>query len=223
MFYLSLSPGRASNRVKKRVTVLLVDDHALVRRGFRRVIEDETGITVVGEVGDGAQAVQMARKLKPAVVLMDCSLVGMDGVFAAREIVKSCPNTAVLMCSMHSEATWVRRAVEAGASGYIPKSAMDCDLGSAILRVAAGELVFPSDLSEQRKPKTKGKCGLSARQLEILQFIVNGKSNREIAIQLGLSEHTVAAHRANIMNTLHIKKTAELVTYAIRNGLASIP
>jgi DNA-binding NarL/FixJ family response regulator len=222
MLYLSFSPGRTSIRVKKSVTVLLVDDHILVRRGFRRVIEDESGITVVGEVGDAAQAVEMARKLNPAVVLMDCSLVGMDGVLAAREIVKSCPGTAVLMCSMHSEATWVRRAVEAGARGYIPKSATGCDLGSAIRRVAAGELVFSSDIAEQGQPQTRGKCGLSARELEVLQFIVNGRSSREIAVQLGLSAHTVAAHRANIMNRLHVNKTAELVTYAIRNGLASI-
>jgi DNA-binding NarL/FixJ family response regulator len=223
MFYVSMSVGRAPNRVKRKIKVLLVDDHALVRRGFRRIIEDENGITVVGEAGDGAQAVQMARALKPAVVLMDCALVGMDGVFAAGEIIKSCPGTAVLMCSMHSEDTWVRRAIEAGARGYILKSAMDFELGPAIQRVAAGELVFASQVVEQQERKNKRKCGLSARELEVLQLIVEGKSNRKIAVHLGLSTNTVGAHRANIMNRLRIHKTAKLVAYAIENGLASVP
>jgi DNA-binding NarL/FixJ family response regulator len=221
MLYLALS-GRNSGRVKRTVTVLLVDDHALVRRSFRRVIEDEIGVTVVGETGNGQEAVQMAHELHPAVVLMDCVLAGSDGLFATRQIVTSCPGTAVLMCSMHSEDSWIRRAREAGARGYVLKNAVDCDLGSAIVRVAAGELLFASELNGHAA-RSGQKAGLSARQLEILQLIVGGKSNREIAAQLRLSAHTVAAHRANIMNLLGIKKTAELVTYAIRNGFATLP
>ncbi len=218
-----MSPRSAPSRAKRKITVLLVDDHALVRRGFRRMLEDESRIAVVGEAGDGARAVEMARELEPAVVLMDCSLAGMDGVSAASEIVKCCPGTAVLMCSMHSEDTWLRRAIEAGARGYVSKNAADCDLALAILRVAEGELAFASPPPGRREQEPGRKRGLSTRELQILQLIVNGLSTPEIAAQLALSANTVAAHRANIMQALRINKTAELVTYAIRNGLVNLP
>lgn len=208
--------------MKRKIKVLIVDDHALVRRGFRLIIEDETAITVVGETGDGALAVQMARDLKPAVVLMDCSLPGMDGVVAAREIIGSCPHTAVLICSMHSEHTWVRRAIQAGVRGYIFKSAVDFELVTAIKRVAAGEFVFDPWISEQQASAGYRKCTLSPRELGVLQAIVDGKSNKEIATHIAISINTVAAHRATIMRKLGINNTAELVVYAIRNGLASI-
>jgi len=207
---------------RKTIRVLLVDDHALVRRAFRRVIEDDPAITVVGEAGDGAEAVKMARELHPAVVLMDCFLPGMNGLLAAGQITKLLPHTAVLMCSMHAEEIWVRRAIEAGARGYILKSTADLELASAIKRVATGERVFAASLANQDQTPSKSGYKLSARELEILQFIVDGKSNNEIASHLGLSVSTVASHRANIMNGLKIHKTAKLVAYAIRNGLASI-
>jgi two-component system, NarL family, response regulator NreC len=207
---------------RKTIRVLLVDDHALVRRAFRRVIEDDPAITVVGEAGDGAEAVKMARELLPAVVLMDCFLPGVNGLLAAAQITKLLPHTAVLMCSMHAEESWVRRSIEAGARGYILKSTADFELAPAIKRVAAGERLFAPSLANQDRPPAKTGYKLSAREREILQFIVDGKSNNEIASQLGLSASTVASHRANIMNGLKIHKTAKLVVYAIRNGLASI-
>lgn len=222
MVHKSSRGRRARKHMKRGIKVLLVDDHTLVRRGFRRVIEDEAGITVVGETGDGEQAVQMARKLKPEVVLMDSSLVGMDGVVAAEEIIRTCPDTAVLMCSMHTEDTWIRRAIEAGVSGYIFKSAADLELVPAIKRVAAGETVFDPRILERREQRGKKKSGLSPRELGVLQSIVNGKSSKEIAAHLGLSVHTVGVHRANLMRTLGLNRTADLVVYAIRNGLASI-
>lgn len=203
-----------------KITVLIIDDHALVRRGFRRIIEDEADIAVVGEAGDGESAIEMARQLKPRVVLMDWSLPGMNGMVAAGQITKACPDTAVLMLSMHPEEARARQAANVGARGYLVKGALDPDLVSAIRRVAAGELVFDSATFV---PETRHSSALSARELEVLQYIVNGKSNREIATQLELSPNTVAAHRANIMQALHLKKTAELVLYAIRNGLAGIP
>jgi DNA-binding NarL/FixJ family response regulator len=207
----------------KKITVLLVDDHSLVRRGFRRMLEDESDIAVVGEAGDGEEAIRQARALSPRVVVMDCALPGMNGLDATRQIVDDAPEVAVLMLSMHSENTWVRQAIEAGAKGYILKNAMDLDLGSAIRKVAAGETVFDPQVQQHSTLKGERNGGLTHRELEVLQMIVDGKSNKEIASALGLSANTVAVHRANIMNTLGIHKTAELVVYAIRAGLVNIP
>jgi DNA-binding NarL/FixJ family response regulator len=209
--------------MEKKITVLLVDDHSLVRRGFRRILEDEPDMEVVGEAGDGENAIQLARELTPQVVVMDCALPGMNGLQATREILEQSPHTAVLMLSMHTENTWVRQAIEAGAKGYILKDAMDLELGSAVRKVAAGETVFDPKV-EQRSPlKGERSAALTPRELEVLQMIVDGKSNKEIAAVLDLSANTVAVHRANIMNTLGIHKTAELVVYAIRAGLVNVP
>jgi DNA-binding NarL/FixJ family response regulator len=210
----------ACKRLKPKITVLLVDDHPLVRRGFRRIIEDESGITIIGEAGDGPEAIRLVRELQPNVVLMDCVLPEMDGLLATAEIVKSYPGTAVLMCSMHTEKSWVRRAVEAGARGYVSKGALDLELVGAIRRVAAGELVYAAAAPDRLTTPGKQRLNLSPRELEVLQLIVDGKSNPEIARQLKLSANTVATHRSNIMNTLRLHRTAELVAYAVRNGLA---
>jgi len=207
----------------KKITVLLVDDHGLVRRGFRRMLEDETDMQVVGEAGDGEEAVNLARKLKPQVVVMDCALPTMNGLDATRQILADSPETAVLMLSMHSESTWVRQAIEAGAKGYILKNAMNLELGPAVRRVAGGETIFDPHVEEPSTLKGERSSGLTPRELEVLQMIVDGKSNKEIATTLDLSANTVAVHRANIMNALGIHKTAELVVYAIRSGLVNIP
>jgi DNA-binding NarL/FixJ family response regulator len=206
-----------------KITVLLVDDHSLVRRGFRRIVEDEPDLAVVGEAGDGEEAVRLAQDLSPDVVIMDCALPGINGLVATRQILSLKPQTAVLMLSMHPEETWVRQALEAGARGYILKNAMDLDLATAIRRVAGGETVLDPQLSPAPSLKGERDYGLTTRELEILQLIVNGKSNKEIAAQLNLSANTVAVHRANMMDALDIHKTAELVVYAIRNGLVNLP
>ena len=205
-----------------KITVLLVDDHTLVRRGFRRMLDDEAYIVVVGEAGDGAEAVRKARALKPRVILMDWVMPGMNGLLAIEKIVKKCPESAVLMLSMHSEDNRVRQAIEAGARGYVLKNAVDLDLGSAIKRVAEGELVLDPQLAQKRAPKGGRDCQLTKRELEILELIVEGKSGREIARQLRLSENTVGVHRANLMARLGVHKTADLVVYAIRKRLVNI-
>ena len=207
----------------KKITVLLVDDHSLVRRGFRRILEDEADMEVVGEAGDGEEAVKLAGQLHPRVVVMDCALPGMNGLQATRQILDDSPDTAVLMLSMHSESTWVRQAIEAGAKGYILKNALDLELGAAVRKVAAGETVFDPQVEQRSVLKGERNGGLTQRELEVLQMIVDGKSNKEIALALDLSANTVAVHRANIMNTLGIHKTAELVVYAIRAGLVNVP
>jgi DNA-binding NarL/FixJ family response regulator len=208
--------------MEKKITVLLVDDHSLVRRGFRRMLEDEPDLDVVGEAGTGEEAINLAVRLRPKVVVMDCALPGINGLQATRQILEQTTGVAVLMLSMHSENTWVRQAIDAGASGYVLKDALDLELGSAIRQVAAGETVF--DPKVKLKESLKGeRSALTQRELEVLQMIVDGKSNKEIAVALDLSANTIAVHRANIMNTLGIHKTAELVVYAIRAGLVNVP
>src|SRR5579863_2558192 len=220
---ISLFPGRKRSLMEKKITVLLVDDHSLVRRGFRRMLEDESDMQVVGEAGDGEEAIKLAKELHPRVVVMDCALPGMNGLQATRQIIEESPNTAVLMLSMHTESTWVRQAIEAGAKGYVLKDALDLELGAAIRKVAAGETVFDPKVEQRSALKGERNSALTPRELEVLQMIVDGKSNKEIATALDLSANTVAVHRANIMNTLGIHKTAELVVYAIRAGLVNVP
>lgn len=206
---------------ESEISVLLVDDHSLVRRGFRRLLEDAPGIRVVGEASDGHEAVEAVGALKPEVVVMDFALQSMNGAVATRRIRELYPETAVLILSMHAEPSYVRTCLEAGVRGYLLKTAMDLELVSAVRKVAAGEQVL-----DQRLGKLAAELDappkLSTRELEVLQLIVHGKSNKEIAIVLKLSVNTVSVHRANIMQTLRIHNTAELVVYAIRSGLVSI-
>jgi DNA-binding NarL/FixJ family response regulator len=208
--------------MSNKISILLVDDHSLVRRGFRRLLEDARDITVVGEASEGAEAIRLAEQLRPQVIVMDCALPGMSGLDAARRILQKFPDTAILMLSMHSEDTWVNQAMDAGARGYILKSAVDMELVTAIRRVVAGEVVLDPQLSRATTLKGERNSGLTVRELEVLQLIVAGKSNKEIAADLDLSANTVAVHRANIMDSLGIHKTADLVVYAIRSGLVNI-
>ena len=203
------------------ISVLLVDDHSLVRQGFRRMLEDDAGILVVGEASDGHEAVEAAARLHPAVVVMDFALPSMNGAVAARHILKADPQTVVLILSMHSEASYVRTCMDAGARGYLLKNAMDLELVAAVKQVAGGARVLDPRLGAVAESASAAPA-LSTRELEVLQLIVNGKSNKDIATVLGLSANTVAVHRANIMQTLGIHNTAELVVYAIREGLVSI-
>ena len=206
-----------------KITVLLADDHALVRRGFRRILEDDDAIDVVGEAANGDEAIALAKSLKPAVVVMDVAMPGTNGLAATKKILADDSGIAVLMLSMHSEETLVRQSLDNGARGYILKNALDLDLASAVKKVAAGETVI--DPSVNKPPSLKGERthGLTPREVEVLQLICSGMSNKEIAEKLALSVNTVAVHRANIMNALGLHKTAELVVYAISNGLVTIP
>jgi DNA-binding NarL/FixJ family response regulator len=201
-----------------RITVLLADDHALVRRGFRRLLEDDPALAVVGEASSGDDALEQFKALRPRVVVMDSAMPGMSGLAATRAILECDPAARVLMLSMHSEETLVRQALAAGAKGYVLKSALDLDLAAAVKRVDAGEVVV--DGAIMREPKAgEERTTLTPRELEVLQLICDGLSNKEIAAQLGLSANTVAVHRARIMNALVVHKTAELVMYALQHGL----
>ncbi len=202
------------------ISVLLVDDHSLVRRGFRRMLEDEEGLRVVGEASDGQEAVEAVGALQPHVVVMDFALPSMNGALATRRIRDLYPATAVLILSMHAEAGYVRTCLEAGARGYLLKNAMDLELVSAVRRIAAGEHVLDPRLG--KVAAAEPAPALSPRELEVVQLIVHGKSNKEIAVILHISVNTVSVHRANIMQALNLHNTAELVVYAIRAGLVSI-
>lgn len=204
------------------ISVLLVDDHGLVRRGFRRMLEDDPAIRVIGEAEDGHQAVAMAARLHPKVVVMDFALPSMNGAVAARQILRNAPETAILILSMHSEPSYVRTCLDAGTRGYLLKNAMDLEMVGAVKQVAAGKQVLDPRLGTIDNKKGAGEPQLTTRELEVLQLIVHGKSNKEIAVVLTLSANTVAVHRANIMQTLAIHNTAELVVHAIRRGLVSI-
>jgi DNA-binding NarL/FixJ family response regulator len=201
---------------------MLVDDHLLVRRGFRRMLEDEAGIAVVAEAGDGQEAIDLAASVRPDVVVMDYALPTMNGAAAARRILASVPGTAVLILSMHTEAACVRNCLNAGARGYLLKNAMDLELVEAVKTVARGGMVLDPRLEESGVAPENLPRPLSARELEVLQLIVDGKSNKEIAVVLNISANTVSVHRANIMQALEIHNTAELVVYAIRNRLVTI-
>jgi DNA-binding NarL/FixJ family response regulator len=204
------------------ISVLLVDDHSLVRRGFRRMLEDDHELIVVGEAEDGHQAVALAAELRPRVVVMDFAMPSMNGAVAARQILRTAPDTAILILSMHAEASYVRTCLEAGARGYLLKNALDLEMVSAVKQVAAGKQVLDKRLGNLAPLSDQPQPSLTTRELEVLQLIVHGKSNKEIAAVLSLSANTIAVHRANIMQTLGIHNTAELVVHAIREGLVSI-
>jgi len=216
-----VTDAAADNPAAGRITVLLADDHALVRRGFRRLLEDDPDLAVVGEASNGEEAIRLAASLMPHVIVMDAAMPGTSGLAAIRVILEQRPSARILMLSMHSEETLVQQALAAGACGYVLKNALDLDLAAAVKKVAAGEKVIdpavarPSPLPGERARR------LTPRELEVLQLICNGLSNKEIAVKLELSANTVAVHRANIMNTLGVHKTAELVVYALQNGLVS--
>lgn len=203
------------------INVLLADDHALVRRGFRRLLEDDPALRVVGEASTGAEAIALAATLVPDVIVMDAAMPGTNGLLATKAIVAARPEAVVLMLSMHSEDTLVRQALDAGARGYILKNAIDLDLAAAVKRVAAGERVIDPALVKPQPLPGERHRRLTKRELEVLQLVCDGLNNREIAAKLELSINTVAVHRANIMSALGVHKTAELVVYALQNGLVN--
>jgi DNA-binding NarL/FixJ family response regulator len=205
--------------MSEEITVLLADDHGLVRRGFRRILEDDEQMKVVGEASNGVEAIRMAHELKPKVVVMDLSMPELDGVQATREIVKHLPETNVLVLSMHSDDSYVRNALDAGAKGYLLKNAIDVDLVGAIRSVAEGKRFLSEGLKYVAHQQDDELQRLTPREKQVLQLIAQGKSNKDIAKLLDLSVNTVSVHRANLMEKMNIHRTAELVLFAIRKGL----
>ncbi|MGH9345502.1 MAG: response regulator [Terriglobia bacterium] len=214
---------------EKKIRVLLADDHTLVRQGFRRMLEDEPRITVVGEAATGVQAIALAKELKPDVAVLDLSMPELGGIEAAGEILKANPSIKILILSMYSNEAYVRKAFAAGAKGYMLKDAIELDLTRAVFSLAEGKAYMSPGISnlviEGLRSGAMQEDGgdlyeqLSLREKEVLQLIAQGKSNKEVAALLNISVNTVAVHRARMMETLGIHRTAELVLYAVKKGL----
>ena len=214
----------------KRITVLLAEDHRIVREGFRSLLGHERDIEVVGEAETGRQAVQLARKLRPAVVVMDIAMPLLNGLEATRQIRNDFPDTRVLILSAHGDEAYVEWAAVSGAAGYMLKQDSAHDLATAIREVQKGNTFFSSDISKRlldrkRKPLDRGgqfkkKANrLSSREVEVLQLIAEGKPNKQIAAELGVSFKTVDKHRQQLMAKLNIHDVSGLTRYAISAGI----
>lgn len=209
---------------KKPIRVLLADDHSLVRQGFRRILENQADMTVVGEASDGHLAVRMTENLRPDILVMDVTMPRLNGIEATRLVSKSIPQTKVVALSMQKDGVYVREMLKAGARGYLLKECTESDLVSAIREVAQGKAWLSPDVSsavieDYRKHVTEPIDLLSPREREVLQMIAEGRTNKEIASVLHLSIYTVEAHRGRIMEKLNLHTGNELVRFAIRHGV----
>jgi two-component system, NarL family, response regulator NreC len=204
------------------IRVMIVDDHAVLRSGLRLVIEREEGVEVAGEAGTAEDAIRSFERLRPTLVLMDLEMPGIGGLAGVGRFQELHPEVAVLVLSMHGEADDVRRAFEAGASGYVLKTAADEELIRAIRAVATGERYLHPSLGAvlAQPPQSRGAVDeLSAREREVLRLLALGHTNQEIAQQLYVSVRTVESHRAHIMTKLRAASRAEMVRHAIEGGL----
>ncbi|HSU61509.1 MAG TPA: response regulator transcription factor [Bryobacteraceae bacterium] len=206
------------------IKVLLADDHTIVRQGLKLILSGNADFEVVGEAANGREAVELAQKLKPDVVLMDVAMPEWNGIEATRKMVADNPRARVLVLSMHKEAIYVREILRAGARGYILKDAVDTELLNAVRSVAHGDgyispAVSGALLNDYRQNITDPLDLLSSRERQVLQFIAEGQTNKEIATRLNLSVYTVDSHRGKIMEKLNLHSTGELVRFAVKHGL----
>jgi two-component system, NarL family, response regulator NreC len=213
----------------RKIRILLADDHQLMRRGVRLILEREPDISVVGEASDGREAVALVKTLKPEVVVMDIGMPNLNGIEAAHQMTQENPELAIVIVSMHSDESYVLRALKAGARGYLLKDSAEADLIKAIHVVYAGKSFFSPAVSKVllddyvRKLRRSGTEDaydlLTPREREILQLIAEGKSNKDIANLFNLSVYTVESHRSNLMGKLNLRGLPELILYAVRRGI----
>ncbi len=214
----------------KRITVLLADDHTIVREGFRKMLEFEEDLEIVGEAHDGRQAVALAVKLHPDVILMDLAMPLLNGLEATRQALKALPDTRVLILSAHSDDAYVDNATEVGAFGFLLKQSSAHEVCRAIREVKKGKMFFSAAVTKRRDrlhPQTLDRAGslkkngaqLTSREMEVLQLIAEGKANKETAAELGIGIKTVEKHREHLMEKLDIHDTAGLTRYAIGAGI----
>ena len=215
----------------KKIRILLADDHNVMRKGLRLLLESQPGFSVVGEASDGHQAVEQAEATKPDVVVLDIGMPRLSGPDAALSISGKVPNARIVMVSMHSDESYVLRALKAGARGYLLKASPEADVLAAVRAVAAGNAYFSPAITKllveeyvvevRRRGVEDSYDLLSVREKEILHVLASGTSNREIADLLHISISTVETHRNNIFQKLHLHNLAELILYAVRKGLIS--
>jgi two-component system, NarL family, response regulator NreC len=214
--------GRRSGM--KRIRILLVDDHAVVRQGFKMILAEQPDMEIIGEAGNGREALALAESLKPDIVVMDVAMPELNGIEATRRLGESVPHARVVALSMHKDSVYVREILRAGARGYLLKDSVAADLVSAVRSVARGEgyispQVSNAVLDDYRRHVTNPIDTLTSREREVLQMLAEGKTNKEIAVILNLSVYTVDAHRGRIMEKLNLHSINELVRFAVRNGL----
>ncbi len=211
------------------IRLLLVDDHQVVRTGLRMLLEGSHNIEIIGEASNAEEALSAAKELNPDVILMDIGLPDMSGIDATREIKKTSPDIAVVALTIHEDAEYFFKMLDAGASGYVPKRAAPEELIAAIREAAAGEVyLFPSMAKllvrdylkhERTADESDSLNGITEREQEVLAWLAEGSSNNQIAVELNISPKTVARHRENIMRKLNLHSRTELVRYAIRKGI----
>jgi DNA-binding NarL/FixJ family response regulator len=218
----------------EQITVLLADDHMIVREGLRALLSAEGDIEVVGEAETGRQAIQLVKKLRPAVVLMDIAMPLLNGLEATRRILKAVPATRVLILSAHGDDEYIRQAVMWGAAGYLIKQTSADLLSKAIREVQKGSTFFGPSIANRLRSLSlespdgcgaikKKRTALSSREMEVLQLIAEGKANKQVAGELGISVKTVEKHRQHLMSKLDLHDTAGLTRYAIAAGIIESP
>lgn len=205
-------------------SILLADDHAVVRNGFRMILNAQEDLEVVGEAANGREAVELAQSLQPDIIVMDVTMPELNGIEATRRVCEIAPRTRVLALSMHKDSVYVREILRAGAKGYLLKDSGERDLLEAVRAVGRGDgflspSVADAVLNDYRKHVTNPLDLLTTREREVLQWIAEGKTNKEIAQALSLSVYTVEAHRGRILEKLNLHSTGELVRFAVRNGV----
>lgn len=215
--------------MSKELRILLADDHDIILRGLRSLLEMQPGWTVCGEAGNGRAAAALARDLRPDIVIMDLKMPQMNGLEATQAVRKACPAAQVLILSMYESEQYVRDVLAAGARGYVMKSDAGHELVEAVRALAAGQPFFSSSVAGTAERSgwapfaphslKRNRSGLTRREREVAQLLAEGASNKGVADQLKISVKTVETHRARIMSKLGLKSVAELVLYAIRNGM----
>ncbi len=210
--------------MREKIRILLADDHAVVRQGFKMILAAQPDMEIVGEAGNGREALDLAGQLQPDVIVMDVAMPELNGIEATRRVADLSPRSRVLALSMHKDSVYVREILRAGARGYLLKDSISSDLLAAVRAIARGEgYLIPgvSDavLNDYRRHVTDPIDLLSSREREVLQMIAEGKTNKEIATVLNLSVYTVDAHRGRIMEKLNVHSVTDLVRFAVRSGL----
>jgi two-component system, NarL family, response regulator NreC len=216
---------------RSKLRLVLADDHNMMRSGLRLLLEREAGFSVVGEASDGREAIEITDAQTPDVVVMDVAMPNLNGIEAARRVTTSHPDTSVIILSMHSDESYVLRALNAGARGYLLKDSAESDLIAAVYAVSEGKAFFSPAISKLlvedyvRQLRQRGVEDsyelLTPRERELLQLLAEGKTTKEIASALNLSPHTVETHRANVLRKLNLNSLPELILYAVRKGVIS--